>query len=81
MLQLQLIFKRAKSYKIFEFIQYIWKNGRIRKNFPIWFKKDEFILWRKGKRRKGSYLLQFLHETWSLDDLSNLTLVSSRAKD
>lgn len=36
---------------------------------------------KKKKRDLSSYLLQFPCETYSLDDLFQLTLVSGRAKD
>lgn len=52
MIQLQLIFKKDKSYKILEFIQYIWKNGRISKDFPIWSKVNSFY-GEKEKEEKG----------------------------
>lgn len=52
MIQLQLILKKDKSYKILEFIQYSWKNGRIRKDFPIWSNMNSFY-GEKEKEEKG----------------------------
>lgn len=59
MIQLQLILKKDKSYKILEFIQYSWKNGRIRKDFPIWSKMNSFYGEKEKEEKKdlSSHLL------------------------